>query len=90
MSASMASVITLDTASKNTPISGYIGKLFKKNQISAVFVRSRSELSIPDFFVRLSVRLFITKFLKKCQKSIRTLHGSDSIRPRLNYTRSFI
>ena len=49
------------------------------------------ELSISDFcFVRLSVRLFLSKFWKKCQKIIRTLNGSDSIRPRLNYTRSFI
>ena len=49
------------------------------------------ELSISDFcFVRLSVRLFLSKFWKKCQKIIRTLNGSDIIRPRLNYTRSFI
>ena len=49
------------------------------------------ELSISDFcFVRLSVRLFLSKFWKKCQKIIRTLNGSDSIRLRLNYTRSFI
>ena len=31
---------------------------------------------------------FFTKFSKKCQKSIRNLHGGDSIQPRLNYTRS--